>query len=55
MKVKVVESFHDIHGGDLHRRGSFLEVTEDRYHEIVKSGNYVVPVKDKPEDEKKKG
>lgn len=55
MKVKVVESFHDIHGGELHRRGSFLEVTEDRYHEIVKSGNYVVPAEDKPEDEKKKG
>jgi hypothetical protein len=44
MKVKVIESFHDIHGGDLHRRDDVLEVTEDRYNEILKSGKYVVPV-----------
>lgn len=55
MKVKVIESFHDIHGGELHRRGSFLEVTDERYHEIVKSGNYVVPVEDKSKSVKKKG
>lgn len=56
MKVKVVDSFHDAHGGELHRRGETMEVTEDRFHEIVKAGEYVVPVTDKkPETEKKKG
>lgn len=55
MKVKVVESFHDIHGGVLHRRDDVLEVSEDRYNEILKSGNYVVPVEDKSKDEQKKG
>lgn len=44
MKVKVIESFHDIHGGVLHRRDDVLEVTEDRYNEILKSGKYVIPV-----------
>ena len=44
MKVKVIESFHDIHGGVLHRRDDVLEVTENRYNEILKSGKYVVPV-----------
>lgn len=47
MKVKVIKSFHDIHSGELHRCGSFLEVTEDRYHEILKRGNYVEPVTEK--------
>lgn len=44
MKVKVIDSFHDIHGGTLHRRGEVMEVTEERYRQILQSGKYVEPV-----------
>lgn len=47
MKVKVIESFHDFHGGTLHRRGEVMEVTKARYNEIQKAGKYVVPVEEK--------
>ena len=54
MKVKVIESFHDIHGGVLHRRDDVLEVSEDRYNEILKSGKYVEPIVEQKEEKPKR-
>ena len=50
MKVKVIESFHDLHGGTLHRRGEVMDVTKTRYKEIQKAGEYVVPVEEKKKE-----
>lgn len=54
MKVKVIKSFHDIHGGVLHRRDDVLEVSENRYNEILKSGKYVEPIVEQDEQKEEK-
>ncbi|MDO5361976.1 MAG: hypothetical protein Q4F03_04920 [Eubacteriales bacterium] len=40
MKVKVIESFIDIHTGDVYPVGKLIDVTKERYSEILyNSGN----------------
>ena len=46
MKVKVVKKFKDKHTGEIHKVGETLEVSNDRYAEIAKKGNYVEKVED---------
>ena len=41
MKVKVIRKFRDKYTGELHRKGDFLEITEERYAEIMSVGNLV--------------
>lgn len=38
VKVKVVRMFKDKNTGKLHRVGEVMEITEDRYTEIMKVG-----------------
>lgn len=41
MKVKVTRRFRDRHTGTLYHKGDVLEVTEERYNEIARAGNFV--------------
>lgn len=41
MKVKVTRKFRDKHTGDLYATGTVLELTEERYKEIVSVGKFV--------------
>lgn len=41
MKVKVIREFIDRHTGKLHLVGDTLEITDERYAEIGKSGKFV--------------
>lgn len=47
MKVNVIKEFVDKHSGELHTVGSSFDCTEARYNEILESGLYVEPVKEK--------
>lgn len=41
MLVKVVKEFRDIHTGEIHEVGDMLEITEERYGEILHVGDFV--------------
>lgn len=41
MKVKVTRKFIDKYTGVLYRRGDVLDITEERYNEIMSVGNLV--------------
>lgn len=44
MKVKVTRKFRDKYTGELHRKGDCLEITEERYAEIMSVGNFVYQI-----------
>ncbi len=45
MKVKVIKKFLDANTKELHTVGEELEVTNERYKEICKVGNFVEVIK----------
>lgn len=52
MKVKVLRKFLDKHTGEVHKPGDVLEITEERFEEILKVGKLVEKVsKEKTEPE----
>ena len=48
MKVKVTRRFRDRHTGTLYHKGDVLEVTEERYNEIARAGNFVYRLTESP-------
>lgn len=44
MKVKVTRKFIDKYTGELYRRGDVLDITEERYNEIMSVGNFVFKI-----------
>lgn len=44
MKVKVTHKFNDRHTNVLHRRGDVLEISQERYEEIMRVGAFVVKI-----------
>ena len=44
MKVKTVKKFRDKHTGEVHNVGDMFECTEDRYNEILETGEFVTKV-----------
>ena len=44
MKVKVLHKFTDKHTGKQYRRGDVLDITEERYIEIMRVGNLVYKI-----------
>lgn len=52
MKVKVTRKFRDKYTGEHYKKGDLLEITEERYNEIMSVGNllYLIEQKD-AEDE----
>lgn len=51
MKVKVIDSFFDIHTGELRPCGSVIEVTEQRFKEIEQDHHYVEQVNERKKHE----
>lgn len=47
MKVKVTRQFRDKYTGELHKKGDLLEITEERYNEIMSVGNFVYKIEQK--------
>ncbi len=52
MKVKVLEKFRDKHTKEIHRRDDVMEITEERYEEILKVGKLVEQVPEEAQEEK---
>ena len=44
MKVKVTRKFRDKYTGELHKKGDLLEITEERYNEIMSVGSFVYKI-----------
>lgn len=44
MKVKVTRKFTDKYTGAIYNKGDFLEITEERYKEIMSVGNFVLKI-----------
>lgn len=44
MKVKVTRKFNDRHTNVLHRRGDVLEISQERYEEIMRVGAFVMQI-----------
>lgn len=44
MKVKVIRKFTDKHTGELYNKGDLLEITEERYNEILSVGEFVFKI-----------
>ena len=44
MKVKVTRKFTDKYTGALYNKGDFLEITEERYNEIMSVGEFVYKI-----------
>lgn len=44
MKVKVTHMFRDKYTREPYRKGDVLDITEDRYAEILSVGNFVFPI-----------
>lgn len=44
MKVKVTRTFRDKHTGERHRKGDLLDITEERYAEIMSVGDFVYQI-----------
>lgn len=49
MKAKVLIPFRDIHTGKLHEADSIIDVTAERYAEIIRSGDYIAFVESEAE------
>ena len=51
--VKCVETFRDKHTKKIHKKGDIFKVTEERFNEILKTGEFVEkytePEKTEPE------
>lgn len=47
MKVKVTRKFRDKYTGELHKKGDFLEITEERYNEIMSVGAFLYEITQK--------
>ena len=41
MKAKVIQDFRDKHSGKLHKAGEILDITEERYAEILETAPLV--------------
>lgn len=50
MKVKVLKKFRDKYTKRIHKVNDVLEVTEERYKEILQKGKLVEPVAEKTEE-----
>lgn len=44
MRAKVLEQFKDKHTGELHKKGSTITVSKERFKEILAVGPYVEAV-----------
>lgn len=44
MKVKVTRKFRDKYTGEIYKKGDLLEITEERYAEIMSVGNFVFKI-----------
>ncbi len=44
MKVKVIRKFRDRYTGAIYNKGDLLEITEERYKEILNVGNLVFKI-----------
>ena len=44
MKVKVTRKFNDRYTNVLHRRGDVLEISQERYEEIMRAGAFVMQI-----------
>lgn len=44
MKVKVIRKFRDKYTGVLHKKGDLLDITEERYAEIMGVGDFVFKI-----------
>lgn len=44
MKVKVTRKFRDRYTGDIYSKGDLLEITEERYKEIMNVGSFVFKI-----------
>lgn len=51
MKVKVVKKFKDKHTRKIHKVNDVLEVSQERYKEILEKGELVEPVGEMEETE----
>lgn len=52
MKVRTLKRFKDVHTGEIHEANKEMEISEERYEELKKAGDYVEPLKE-DEDWKK--
>ena len=52
MKVKVIKKFRDKESKVINHPGDNLDVSEERFNELVAAGNYVEAVEDDEESEK---
>ena len=48
MLVKVIRKFRDKYTGDHYKKGDILEITEERYAEIMTVGELVLQIAQKP-------
>ena len=54
LNVKVKKEFRDRYTGKINKVNTPLKVTDDRYREINRSGDYVEVVKDEPKKSESK-
>lgn len=54
MKVKVIEEFRDKHTKKIHILNKVMEITKERYDEILTVGKFVEEIKEEPKAEPKK-
>lgn len=50
MRVKVITRFRDRHTRELHKKGVYLDITPERYEEIMGVGAFVSVVEDDTRD-----
>lgn len=53
MKAKVLKRFKDKHTGELHQKGTTINISKERYEEILRVGPFVEAVKTGKTKEKK--
>lgn len=53
MKAKVLKKFRDKHTFEIHAVGEILNITKERYEEILTSGKFVEEVKEPKKARKK--
>lgn len=54
MKVKVIRKFKDKYNKKIYPIGKVIEVTEERFEEIQKQGNYVEEETEEETEQKKR-
>ncbi len=50
MKVKVIEEFRDKYTKKIHKVNKVMEITKERYDEILTVGNFVEEIKEEPKE-----